>query len=169
MNAALRIALACAAFAGVAGIAHAASATVEFLKPDDFTDAGRRHGYVDRDSTLEAIRRHLVAQAAKKLPADETLAISVTDVDLAGSFEPWQRYSNEIRVVKDIYPPKIDLRFKLTRADGSVVKEGERSLRDPGFLSGTTSYPNDNLKYEKTMLDEWLEREFEPTPRAAAR
>jgi hypothetical protein len=147
----------------------AATAQVEFVNPDKFTDAGRKYSYTDRDSNLEALRLHLVKQAAKLLPADETLAISVTDVDLAGMFEPWQRYSNEIRVVKDIYPPRIDLRFKLTRADGSVVKEGERSLRDPGFLSGTTSYPTDNLKYEKTMLDDWLAKEFVAEPKAAAR
>jgi hypothetical protein len=169
VNVPLRWALVAAALAGFCGIAAAATATVEFVKPDEFTDAGRRHSYVDRDATLEAIRRHLVEQAAKRLPADESLAISVTDVDLAGSFEPWQRFSNEIRVVKDIYPPKIDLRFRLTRADGSVVKEGERTLRDPGFLSSPTSYPSDNLKYEKTMLDEWISREFFDTPRAASR
>jgi hypothetical protein len=144
-----------------AGVARAATAQVEFVDPDRFTDVGRRHSFIDRDSALAAIRGHLVAQAAKKLPADEVLAISITDVDLAGAFEARQLYSNEVRIVKDIYPPKIDLRFRLTRADGSVVKEGERTLRDPGFMTGT-SYPNDNFRYEKALLDDWMDREFAP-------
>lgn len=158
--------LAAAALAGAAGGALAAAATVEFVKPEGFTDVGRRHSFIDRDAALEAIRSHLVVQAAKTLPPGEVLAISITDVDLAGAFEARQRYSNEVRVVKEIYPPRIDLRFRLTRADGSVVKEGGRTLRDFGFLTGT-AYPTDNFRYEKAMLDEWLGREFGDVRRSA--
>ena len=153
--------LAAAALAWATWAAAAATVQVEFVKPESFTDAGRRNARVDREENLGAIREHLVKQAAQRLPADQSLAVSVTDVDLAGSFEPWQRYSGEIRVVKDIYPPRIDLHFRLARADGSVVKEGDRSLRDPGFMMGATSYPGDNLKYEKKMLDQWMAKEFE--------
>lgn len=146
-----------------APMAFGASATVEYVKPESFTDAGRRVAYTDTENNLEQIKRHLAEQAAKMLPADETLTISITDVDLAGDFDPRQRYSSEVRIVKDVYPPRINLRFRLARADGSVVKEGERTLRDPGFLMGTgTRYNSDNLRYEKAMLDEWLEREFKP-------
>ncbi|HXF77828.1 MAG TPA: DUF3016 domain-containing protein [Usitatibacter sp.] len=134
---------------------------MEFVKPEDFTDAGHPHALVDRKANLESLRSHLVRQAEKLLPAGESLAIFVTDVDLAGAYEPTQRYSNEIRVVKDIYPPRIDLRFKLTRADGTVVKEGERTLRDPGFLMAPSRYLGDNLGYEKAMLDDWLHEELQ--------
>jgi hypothetical protein len=157
---------ACGLFiAFLAGGAHAATATVEFVKPEGFTDAGRPHVLVDRKANLESLRGHLVRQAARQLPADEALEVSITDVDLAGAYEPTQRYSNEIRVVKDIYPPRIDLRFELTRADGTVVKQGERTLRDPGFLMGPSRYLGDNLGYEKTLLDDWLRDEFRE-PRA---
>jgi hypothetical protein len=102
-----------------------------------------------------------VKQAASLLPADEKLIMKFTDVDLAGAFEPWQLYSREVRIVKEIYPPKFDFSFKLVRADGSVVKEGVRSIRDPGFMTGPSmGYGNDNLRFEKVMLDEWLEKEF---------
>jgi hypothetical protein len=145
------------------GALSAATAQVEYVKPESFTDAGRRWAYTDSQNNLEQIKRHLVAQVGKMLPADETLTISITDVDLAGDYDPRQRYSNEVRIVKDVYPPRINLRFSLARADGTIVKEGERSLRDPGFLMGTaTRYLSDHLRYEKAMLDEWLEREFKP-------
>jgi hypothetical protein len=141
--------------------ASAATAEVEFVKPEKFTDAGTPRQFVDRDANLGNLREHLVRQAAKMLPADQKLSISVTDVDLAGSFEPWQLYSREIRIVKEIYPPRIDLGFRLVGADGAVIKEGRRSLRDPGFMSGPSfGYGGDNLRYEKVMLDEWLENEF---------
>jgi Protein of unknown function (DUF3016) len=154
-----------AAFAASAAFAAAsclaATATVEFVKPESFTDAGRGYHYVDRDSNLANLKDHLVAQAAKMLPADEKLAISITDVDLAGEFEPWQLYSREVRIVKDRYPPKIDLTYTLTRADGTVVKEGKSSMRDFGFLTTPgLAYSGDNLRYEKIMLDDWMEKEF---------
>ncbi len=156
---ALRIAIATALFGSQAALA--ATAEVEFVNPQKFTDAGTPRQYVDRDANLTNIRNHLVKQAASLLPADEKLVMQVTDVDLAGSFEPWQLYSREVRIVKEIYPPKIDFKFKLTRADGSIVKEGERSLRDTGFMSGPSmGYGGDNLRYEKVMLDEWFEKEF---------
>jgi hypothetical protein len=155
----LRITLAAALFASQA--VFAATAEVEFVKPEKFTDAGTPRQYVDRDTNLSNLKNHLVKQAASLLPADQKLFIQVTDVDLAGAFEPWQPYSREVRIVKEIYPPKIDLKFRLVRADGSVVKEGERSLRDNGFMSGPSmGYGGDNLRYEKVMLDDWLEKEF---------
>lgn len=155
----LRIAVAASIFASQP--IFAATAEVEFVNPQKFTDAGTPRQYVDRDANLTNIRNHLVKQAASLLPADQKLVMQVTDVDLAGSFEPWQLYSREVRIVKEIYPPKIDFTFKLVRADGSIVKEGERSLRDTGFMSGPSmGYGGDNLRYEKVMLDEWFEKEF---------
>jgi len=145
--------------------AWAATAEVEFVDPAKFTDAGRPTQFIDRDENLGNLKKHFIEQAAQRLPAGEKLAIRVTDVDLAGAYEPWQTYSREVRIVKEIYPPRIDLKFRLTAADGTVVKEGVRSLRDPGFMMGPSlGYGGDNLRYEKVMLDQWFEQEF-GTPR----
>ena len=40
-----------------------------------------------------------------------------------------------------------------------------RNLRDLAFPSTTLYYRNDSLRYEKALLDKWLEREF-PDPDA---
>ena len=151
--------LACA-FSALAPAADAATAQVEFARPESFTDAGRPRPAVDRDESLVPLRDHLVAEAARRLPADQALYVTITDVDLAGDFEPRQAYSREVRVVKDIYPPRIELRFRLVRGDGSVVKEGTRSLRDTSFLSRGATDRQDSLQYEKAMIDRWLESEF---------
>lgn len=140
--------------------AHAATAQVEFLNPDKFTDAGRGYMGGERDDNLTRLKQHFVEQAAKLLPADEALTVWVTDVDLAGYYDPRQKFANETRVVKDIYPPKLAMRFKLARADGSVVKEGERKLTDRNFLTREGRYDTDGLGYEKMMIDDWFRREF---------
>jgi hypothetical protein len=140
--------------------AAAATAEVEYVKPESFTDTGRRFDERERAANLDTLKRHLVEEAARRLPAGETLAVTVTDVDLAGSYEPWQMAHNEVRIVKEVYPPRIELHFRLARADGTIVKEGDRKLRDSAFLTGGSLRSADGLRYEKAMIDEWLDREF---------
>lgn len=145
-------------------LAAASPVEVEFVQPDKFTDAGREFG-AERERNLEALREHLVAQGARRLAPGDTLRVSFTDVDLAGSLEPRQRFSNEVRIVRDVYPPRFELDFRIARADGSVVKEGHRSLSDPGFLWGINRYGSDTMRYEKALLDGWIGRELAPPGR----
>jgi hypothetical protein len=155
------------AAASLAGApAYAAHARVEFVKPESFTDAGRHYAGGEVEDNLRRLAGHVTAEAARRLPADQSLDVWVTDVDLAGYYDPRQGFTREVRVVKDIYPPRIALRFRLTAADGTVVKEGERRLSDPDFLTRARRYPLDGLGYEKEMLDDWLRNEFQ-APRAA--
>jgi hypothetical protein len=65
-------------------------------------------------------------------------------------------------VVKDVYPPRVDLEFRLLRADGSVERAGRRELRDPGFLWGSSPHADDWLRHETRLLDGWLQKEFKP-------
>ncbi|MGC4071324.1 MAG: DUF3016 domain-containing protein [Nibricoccus sp.] len=88
--------------------------------------------------------------------------ISISDIDLAGDFEPWRGPQfTDVRVVKDLYPPRVNLSFKLTDASGTVVKEGERQLRNLSFqMTATPAFSSDSLRYEKALLDNWLRDEF---------
>jgi len=144
-----------------APIAHAATAEVRFVDADKFTDAGKSRQWIDSDSVLGSLKEHLVKQASTRLPADQKLYVDITDVNLAGRYDPRQTLSHEVRVVKQDHPPRINLAFRLVAADGSVIRQGERTLRDPDFLTGPSlGYENDSLRYEKAMLDRWLTREF---------
>lgn len=61
-------------------------------------------------------------------------------------------------MVKEIYPPRIQLAFRLTDAAGDVVKEGGRELR--GLRLMTRGFADDTLRHEKALLDDWLRSEF---------
>jgi hypothetical protein len=159
-NPMLVAALVAASLAGHPASAAAAAAKVEFVKPESFTDVGPAHSPSSAADVLERLRDHLVRQAARALPDQQTLQVSITDVDLAGDFEPQQAYTHEVRIVKNIYPPRIDLRFRLLDANGAVLKEGERMLRDPGFLLHGGGDSADSLRFEKSMIDRWLRAEF---------
>jgi hypothetical protein len=141
-------------------LAAAATAQVEYVKPESFSDAGRRFPASARDESLAPLREHFVKEIGRRLPADQALSIAITDVDLAGEFEPSQPASREVRIVKEIYPPRIALRFRLTRSDGTVIKEGSRNLRDTSFLGSASGSNTDPLRYEKAMIGRWLGEEF---------
>jgi hypothetical protein len=106
----------------------------------------------------------LIKRATTLLPAGDRLEVSITDIKLAGGYEPWHgpqlRY---VRFMKDVYPPRIDLDFKLTDSNGKVVREGSRKLRDLGYLqNGAARVGNtDPLRYDKALIDSWLRRELE--------
>jgi hypothetical protein len=142
---------------------HVPRVEVVFVQPAKFTDVGNSYAPADRqrEALLGQLKRHLEERAARHVAKDDHLAISITDVDMAGGFEPWRGpVLSDVRIVKDIYPPRIVLKFKLTRADGTVAA-GQRSLSDIAFMT----YINfgdryDLLRHEKRLLDDWLEREF---------
>jgi len=102
-------------------------------------------------------------QAEKRLPAGAMLDVHFDDIDRAGECFPG-RVGEQYRIVKDIYPPRIVLTFRLTDAAGKVVKEGRRELRDLAFLMKITmAFRDDPVRHEKALLDDWLRSEF---PRA---
>lgn len=144
-------------------------AEVAFLEPQKFTDVKDNDmGDFERTTYLENLRDHLLQQAKHFVPAGYKLSVTFTDIDMAGDFEPWRgpRFS-DIRIVKDIYPPRIELSFQLTDAQGNVVKQGKRELRDLAFLMKINmSFRDDPVRHEKGLLDDWLRAEF---PRVAQR
>ena len=50
------------------------------------------------------------------MPAGLALEIQVTNIDLAGEFEPWRGPQfDRIRIMRDIYAPRFELTFRLDR------------------------------------------------------
>jgi len=166
MRASIPIRIAIATLLCAAPGAWAATAEVNFVNPEKFTDGGQRFQATQAEAVQGGLRDFLVQQAAQRLPADQKLVVNVTDVDLAGWYDPRQLAGREVRIVRQDRPPRVDLNFRLLAADGSVVKEGQRNLWDPSFMtSPPLGFQNDNLRYEKAMLQEWMIREFGRGPR----
>ncbi|MEO6246483.1 MAG: DUF3016 domain-containing protein [Opitutaceae bacterium] len=140
-----------------------ARAEVIFFEPTKFTDVrDRAMGDASLNTYLEQLRDHVLEQAKYHVPEGHLLRITITDVDMAGDFEPWlgPRW-DDVRIVKDIYPPRINLTFRLTDAAGTVVKEGKRELRDLAFMMKITAgFRSDPLRHEKALLDDWLGQEL---------
>jgi len=138
---------------------------VAWTNPADFSEAkemyGNGIGRQSPDEWLGDLAKHLRYRAERVLPSGESLQVTFTNVQRAGTYEPWRgpRWY-DVRIIKAIYPPSIDLRFTLTDASGGVVREGTRELRDPAFLQRGILNETDPLRFEKRMLDDWLRNEF---------
>lgn len=136
---------------------------VIFLESERFTDVRDSWTGTDRGrgDILDQLKDHLAQRAELRLPTGTRLRVVVTDVDLAGDFEPHRGISfHDVRVVKSVYPPTIRLSFQLTDSEGNRVKEGSRVLRNLAYQSTLVGDRHDALRYEKELLNEWLRAEF---------
>ncbi len=154
----------CLGFSGAAASAADSRLEVIFNQPEKFRDVKEDDAGFDkdRDAILEDLKDHLDGAIKYHVPEGQKLTITFNDIDMAGDFEPWRGSQyNSVRIVKDIYPPRILLTFKLVDATGAVLKEGDRKLFDNAFLMKMSSgFATDPLRHEKTLLDDWLREEF---------
>ena len=144
----------------------ASPVTVIFVRPERFTDVkGSCMGPDDRSGPiLDELAGFIRETALRFMPEGSTLAITVTDVDLAGEFGVPVRFPQwcDARVYRDIYAPRFDLEFWLTDSTGRVVHADTRVLRDSNYLTRVALPPSDPLRYEKRLLLDWLQSEFDP-------
>lgn len=152
-----------AAGAAVAADARPSRIAVEFVAPERFTDvkASARPSAAESAGILADVERFIREAGERHVPEGRSLSIRVTDIDLAGEFEAWRgpRFEHT-RFMREAYPPRIALEFQLRDADGRVVFEGARTLRDPIYLTRSMRVTNDRLRYEKSLLEDWLRAEF---------
>ena len=143
---------------------------VQWTDPAEFTDlkfSGNRFE-ARRGNWVMQLAEHLRKSAGKQLPDGERMEVTITDIDRAGRYEPWQGVRmQDVRILRDIYPPSMTLTFKRYGADGQVIAEGERRLRDLGYLQRSSPINgSDNLRHEKRLIDDWLRSELRERPLA---
>lgn len=142
--------------------ASAASVSVTYQDPHQFTESRSAFGnHYNHGDYLGHLKTYLIRKATPMLDAGQHLAITITDIQLAGSYEPWHGPQwNRVRFMRDVYPPRIDLEFTLTGTEGDIIREGSRKLRGLGYLHDSPARPGDTdlLRYDKALLDKWLRR-----------
>ena len=134
---------------------------VVFSHPENFTDVKDSVMATDRgrDAILDEFRSFIQRRALGDLPAADSFEITFTNIDLAGEYEPWRTPpADNIRVVKDIYPPRFAFSYKITNTKtGAVVRSGKENLTDLNFMSRLVINRSDDLYIEKDILGDWLD------------
>jgi hypothetical protein len=138
-------------------------AEVQYLEPTKFTDIkGSMNDESDRNGYLDQLRNFIVQTSNEFVPENQKLQITFTDIDLAGDFPPVRAASADtVRVMKPIYPPRMQFAYRITDASGAVVKEGKEELTDPNFMTTLSlTDRSDTLRYEKALISDWFRKEF---------
>lgn len=135
---------------------------VRWEDPAQFSEIRYSHNRWEsrRGNWVQRLAEHLRDRIGEALPPGETLDVVITDIDLAGDYEPVGMERRDVRVVRDIYPPRMKLSFVRRGADGQVLDQGGRALSELGFLSLGSGSAQDPLRFEKRMIDGWVRREF---------
>ena len=139
--------------------------SVSWQDPAQFTEILHSSNRTEarRGDWVLQLAMHLRERAQKRLPPGERMEVDILDIQRAGNYEPSRATAySDVRVVRELYPPRMTLAFKRIGADGQVIAEGERKLSDPGYLIGPVpGLSSDPLRYEKSLIDRWLAQEFE--------
>ena len=137
--------------------------SVTFVNPQQFTE-NRLYGAQDRFNRIDylaQLKAYLIKQGQAMLEPGQSLHVDITDIQLAGAYEPWRgpRWSY-VRIMRDAYPPRIDLNFRLVGQDGNVLREGKRVLRNLNYLQDVSlpAATGESLYYDKALLRRWLGR-----------
>lgn len=150
----------------LASAAASADVQVNFIHPEQFSDTKDNHGF-RQPEVLKDIEAYLVAQFDKRLPGRD-VRIDVLDVDLAGEVEPFLWRGEWLRVMRQATSPSMALSWEVREA-GKIVQQGKTRLRDMNYQDGfNVHYSGDSLRYEKRMIDRWLQREFGTAVAAAS-
>jgi hypothetical protein len=148
--------------AGFFSSAEASDVTILFVHPEAYTDAAENgeYGLDAQRTTLDEVARYLDELGRRYLLPEQALAIQVLDVDLAGQYEPWRRDAYNVRIYRDVYPPRITMRYQFTDVNGDVL-DREEVVSDIDYLSNPRArFTHAPLRYEKPMLENWFRRQF---------
>ena len=117
------------------------------------------------DIIYSELNRHLASLAKHHLAHGQTLVITMRDIDLAGTVEPWRGPDyGHVRYMRDTHPPRLVFDYQLLDDSGAVLKEGSEKLTNLTYRYQTPSLQRDTTTYEKQLLDDWMGSTFD-TPK----
>jgi hypothetical protein len=137
--------------------------TISWSDPAEFTEIKRslNRWEAERGNWVVDLAKYMRQRSQDSLLPGETLDIHITDIARAGNYEPWRGlWLNDVRMVRDIYPPRMSFTWRKLGPDGQVIDEGEQKLVDMAFQMGTQPLNSDPLRYEKRMVDRWVQRDL---------
>lgn len=160
--------LASLCLAALPALAAQPNARVSFTDPTKFTDLRYTTSDTEHDTAdlADEFRRYIERRTPSYLPADKRLEVTITNVDMAGELRPTGSSLYMLRrEIRGIYPPRVDLEFRVVNADGTVERSGRRELRNNAYLYGKYAKQRTKLVHEKALIERWMAAEFPRGPR----
>ncbi|NIE74822.1 DUF3016 domain-containing protein [Pantoea sp. Ap-967] len=145
-----------------------AQVEVRFDHPEKFRDASLNSPGYERgadDYVMKTLDQYLQTLGQRYLQPGQHLVVNIRDIDLAGRYEPWHRGANDVRFMREITWPSIDLNYTLSQP-GQPDRQAQERVSDKMYLSrpGRASHGSDRLYAEKAMLGDWFRQRFAAQP-----
>lgn len=146
-----------------------AEVEITWKEPKKYTDVrpANESSKRFRERVFRSLEEYVV-ELAEDLPDGQKLEMTVTDVDLAGqvwpsSFVGLGTGGTDTRLIKRVDIPRMEFSYKLTDANGQIVKQSEEvKLKDMAFQDRfNPMFDSESFRYEKNMLRDWFNSEFE--------
>ena len=140
---------------------------VEWTDPAGFSEirGSSNRWEASRGNWVHELAEYLRDGVQARIGEGERVEILITDIRRAGDFEPGRGPQiDHVRIMRDIYWPRMTLEFSHHDAAGGRIAQGTRQLSDPSYLTSRIGplTGTDPLRYEKAMIDDWLRKEFGP-------
>lgn len=130
---------------------------IKYVEPETFTDLESTYGTKAkaRRAFMHAIEEEMEKRLRQAFGEEARLEMSVTNVDLAGRIDPVSHHP--VRVLKDVWPPRMEFTYRIFDADGQIIAEGEKRLVDLGYIGFSIGHGRrEAFHYEREMLKDWL-------------
>lgn len=150
----------------VATTVAAGEVKVEYKDYKKFTDmkpANEARGSYEKRTMANFDK--IFADLAKQLPEGYSWNVVVTDIDLAGDVDyMFTQTGQQIRVIKDIFIPRINFSYTLLDQNKVMVaEEKDFKLKDMGFMTRiNNSRANQPYEHERLMLERWFKEKIQP-------
>jgi len=136
-----------------------AAASVRFHEPDKFTDF--RLTFHGGEREIRFLKKEFSGEIERlahlHLPPGYKLNVVFSDIALAGDFEPQLGPDfDHVRVVKDIYPPRMQLAYEVLDENGNVVQKGDTTLTDLAFLQKIRRPGYQQFEHEFDLLERFI-------------
>lgn len=144
----------------------AAEVKIDWEDPETFSDMEENGYFSERlfERFSEEFEEFVKEEVDEYLPEDAMLSMSVKDVDLAGEFEFWRGPDfDDVRIIKDIYPPRLKFNYSVKDAGGELVKEGMAQITDMAYLWNISNpvRRSDEFYFECELIEDWLRRKLD--------
>lgn len=134
----------------------AGNLNIEFVNPDKYLDIDS--GREMQSRFTERLKSNLTesfAEVAQSLPADQTLQINITQIDLAGDTRFGMGDMYDVRIMKDLYRPLLAFDVKVMDDTQQVILEKSEKLVDSNYLDRSFIVGSKPFGYEQAMVERW--------------
>lgn len=139
---------------------------IKWNNPQDYRDirAAQESQSRYQQRLFKSLESYFQKHMVKLLDSGQSLEVIVHDVDLAGDVTPMMSMAHgDIRVVRTLYPPSMDIEFKLHDQQGKLLAQKRETIRDLGFMHTFVSrHRDDALAYDKALIQDWITVTVQP-------